>query len=155
MQVKEILQNTARSDNFTGTTPNTKWGYGKVDAFAAVSEVINATSIEKIKNEFPNEFVLSQNYPNPFNPTTTISYQIPDQLWSRKPSVTLSGVEESFVQLKIYDVLGNEIATLVNESQAAGNYSIQFEGSNLSSGIYYYQLKTDQFMETKKMLLIK
>ena len=77
VEVKEILQNTARSDNFTGTTPNPNWGYGKVDAFAAVSEVISATSVEEVKNKFPNEYLLNQNYPNPFNPSTTIKYSIP------------------------------------------------------------------------------
>ncbi len=99
--------------------------------------------------------MLQQNYPNPFNPATTISYQIPDQVRNDKLNVTLSGVEESMVQLKIYDVLGKEVATLVNEVQSPGNYKLEFDGSRLSSGIYYYQLRTDKFVETKKMLLMK
>jgi hypothetical protein len=96
-----------------------------------------------VKNDINNEltdFNLHQNYPNPFNPVTTIKYQIP---------------EFSFVTLKIYDVLGNEIETLVNEEKAAGSYAIEFGADGLTSGIYFYQLKADGYMETKKMILIK
>jgi hypothetical protein len=95
-------------------------------------------------------YQLSQNYPNPFNPSTTIQYQIP---------------EISFVTLKVYDVLGNEIATLVNEEKPAGNYEVEFSAKggsasggnawNLPSGIYFYRLQTGTFAETKKMALIK
>lgn len=92
-----------------------------------------------------NQFVLVQNYPNPFNPTTTISYSIPSVKTQNFASV----------QLKIYDVLGNEAATLVNEVQGPGNYKVDFDGSRLSSGIYYYQIKSGKFFETKKMLLLK
>ncbi len=144
--VKEILQNTARSDAFTGTTPNPNWGYGKVDAFAAVSEVLNSTSAKEDQNEIPNEFVLNQNYPNPFNPTTTISYSI--------PSVT-SDLSLSNVQLKVYDILGKEVATLVNEQQSPGNYKVEFDSSKLTSGIYFYTIRAGSFIETKKMLLMK
>jgi hypothetical protein len=98
-------------------------------------------------------FSLEQNYPNPFNPNTTIRYSI--------PSVIANEVKQSqLVTLKVYDVLGNEIATLVNEEQTAGKYEIEFESHsgevrNLVSGIYFYQLKAGEFMETKKMLLLK
>ena len=87
-------------------------------------------------------FFLSQNYPNPFNPSTTIGYQIP---------------KASFVTIKVYDVLGNEVATLVNEYQQAGLHNEQFTFSNiqLSSGIYFYQIKTGEYFATKKMILIK
>ncbi len=147
IEVKEILQNTARSDNFTGTTPNTKWGYGKVDAFAAVSEVLNTTDIEKLESNIPISYRLEQNYPNPFNPTTTINYSI--------PNLYVGTSHDLSVQLKIYDILGKEIVTLVNELQSPGNYRAEFDGSRLSSGIYYYQLKSDKFIETKKMMLLK
>ncbi|HCY77071.1 MAG TPA: hypothetical protein DHV28_14205 [Ignavibacteriales bacterium] len=93
------------------------------------------------------EFKLSQNYPNPFNPSTTIRYSI--------PNVTLSGVEGSRVQLRIYDILGNEVATLVNEYKPAGMYNVQFTMNNLASGIYFYRLQAGSFVQTKKMLLIK
>ena len=88
----------------------------------------------------PNEFVLHQNYPNPFNPSTSIQYAISSR---------------QFVSLKIYDVLGNEISTLVNEYRDAGNYEAEFNASKLSSGVYYYQLKTGDFIQTKKMIYLK
>ncbi len=86
------------------------------------------------------DFYLEQNYPNPFNPTTTIKYQIP---------------ELSRVTLKVYDVLGNEIANLVNEEKSIGSYQIEFDGSKLSSGVYFYQLKAGSYGETKKMVLLR
>jgi hypothetical protein len=98
-------------------------------------------------SQLPIDFRLEQNYPNPFNPVTTIKYSI--------PNVTLSGVEGSQVKLKIYDVLGNEVATLVNEFRNAGSYEIDFNASSLSSGIYFYRLQTGSFVQTKKMVIIK
>ncbi|MFO7527109.1 MAG: T9SS type A sorting domain-containing protein, partial [Ignavibacteriaceae bacterium] len=93
-----------------------------------------------------NDFILYQNYPNPFNPSTIIKYSIP-------------GVEtrhaSSLLQLKVYDVLGNEIATLVNEYKPAGSYEVEFSGEGLSSGIYFYRLAAGEFTETKKMLMLK
>jgi len=96
----------------------------------------------QIDNEMPAEFSLDQNFPNPFNPETVISYQLAS-----------SGV----VTLRIFDVLGNQIAELVNGIQPAGKYRTNFQSTdyNLSSGIYFYQLKTDRFTETKKMLILK
>jgi hypothetical protein len=85
-------------------------------------------------------FELLQNYPNPFNPTTTIKFQIP---------------EISFVTIKVYDVLGNEIETLVNEERTAGSYEVEFNKIVLPSGIYFYRLQAASFVETKKMVLIK
>lgn len=93
----------------------------------------------------PKSLILKQNYPNPFNPVTKIIYIIP---------------KLNFVKLKVYDVLGNEITTLVNEEKPAGEYNVEFnshsdEGRNLSSGIYFYQLRAGEFIQTKKMILIK
>ena len=87
-----------------------------------------------------SEFILKQNYPNPFNPRTTIKYQIP---------------KISFVTIKVYDVLGKEISTLVNEEKPAGNYEVEFTGDGLPSGIYFYQLRAGNYIETKKMVLLK
>ena len=88
----------------------------------------------------PSVFALEQNYPNPFNPSTTISYSIP---------------QNSFVTIKVYDIIGNEIATLVNQTQSAGKYDIIFDASNISNGVYLYTIKTNDFTSTKKMILMK
>ena len=96
----------------------------------------------------PEQFVHQQNYPNPFNPTTRIKYFI--------PNVIASGAKQSqLVTLKVYDVLGNEIATLVIEEKPAGSYEVQFNAGNFPSGVYYYQLKAGEFISTKKMILLK
>ena len=91
-------------------------------------------------NNIIKGFTLYQNFPNPFNPTTRISWQSPINSWQT---------------LKVYDVLGNEVATLVNEEKPAGNYDVNFDGRKLSSGIYFFQLKAGSFLSTKKMILIK
>ncbi len=95
----------------------------------------------------PKKYDLSQNYPNPFNPTTTIKYSIP---------VSPVG-DENFrpVQLKIYDILGKEVTTLVNKNQAPGNYTVNFDASDLPSGIYFYRITAGSFTETKKMILLR
>jgi hypothetical protein len=85
-------------------------------------------------------FSLHQNFPNPFNPSTSMQYTIGSR---------------QFVTLKVYDLLGREVATLVNEEKPAGEYEVEFDGSNLPSGIYFYQLKAGSFVETKKMILLK
>ena len=99
------------------------------------------TGIEDSREvKIPKQFTLSQNYPNPFNPTTTISYSIPTS---------------EFVTLKAYDVLGKEVAALVNEEKPAGSYKVEFNASNLSSGIYFYKLRVNNFTKTLKLVLIK
>ena len=96
------------------------------------------------ENPIATEFRLDQNYPNPFNPSTVIGYRLP---------VT------SNVTLKVYDILGNEIATLVNEEKPAGEYEVEFQSTvssrQLTSGIYFYQLKAGSFIQSKKMILLK
>ena len=103
----------------------------------------NFSEIIRIKNigkEIPDEYRLYQNYPNPFNPSTNIKYQI---------------ANNKLVILKIYDILGKEVETLVNENQKPGTYEVTFDGSKLSSGIYFYTLTAGEYNETKKMVLIK
>jgi hypothetical protein len=104
-----------------------------------------SNEIEVVVDFTPKEFVLYQNYPNPFNPKTVISYQLP---------VTGN------VTLKVYDILGNEVATLVNEEKQPGIYEFEFnshsdKGQNLSSGIYFYQLRAGNFTQVKKMILLR
>jgi photosystem II stability/assembly factor-like uncharacterized protein len=99
------------------------------------------TSVNPENNQIPKNYNLSQNFPNPFNPSTIIKYQIP---------------QNSFVSLKVYNSLGQEAATLVNGMINAGTYEVQFNASNLSSGVYYYVIKAgNNFIQTKKMILIK
>ncbi len=107
----------------------------------------NLVSVEDEIANIPSEFILHQNYPNPFNPVTTIKYSI--------PSVISIGERNLNVTLKVYDVLGNEIATLVNEEKPAGNYELNFNASSLSSGVYFYRLQSGSFIQTKKMILMK
>jgi len=102
--------------------------------------------IERLVSEIENksnhvrDYKLYQNYPNPFNPTTSIQYEVGSK---------------QFVQLKVYDVLVNEVATLVNEDNPAGSYEVEFDASSLPTGVYFYQLRAGSFVETKKMLMIK
>jgi hypothetical protein len=123
---------------------NTKEVYQSVSIPSAEFGLTDINSESQLRNTFK----LSPNYPNPFNPTTTISYTIP------------SNVESNFsnvfdVQLKIYDILGEEIATVVDQRQNPGEYSVNFDGSELSSGFYYYQLRAGDFVRTRKMILLK
>ncbi len=92
-----------------------------------------------------NTFSLYQNYPNPFNPTTRIKYSVPFVEMHRYASV----------QLRVYDILGREIATLVNEKKSPGEYEVQFNGTNLPSGVYFYRLQAGSFSDTKKLILLK
>ena len=100
------------------------------------------SDISSVKNNVnqPTTFMLSQNYPNPFNPSTSIQYTVGSP---------------HYVTLKVYDVLGNEVATLVNEEKPSGSYELEFDAEKLSSGVYYYQLRTGSFIETKKMIYLK
>ena len=117
-----------------------------VYSFIAVAQRTLSAEFEKIltvtknEKELPENFELYQNYPNPFNPTTTIKYSIP---------------ELSFVTLKIYDILGNEVATLINEEQSVGYYFVSVYASSMSSGIYFYQLKAGSYTQTKRMIILK
>ncbi|MBK7499138.1 MAG: carboxypeptidase regulatory-like domain-containing protein [Ignavibacteriales bacterium] len=95
----------------------------------------------------PNKFILEQNYPNPFNPSTIIKYSIPNVISTEGRNLN--------VILKVYDIIGNEVATLVNEVQSSGNYEVEFNAENLSSGIYFYELKTGSLILTKKMILLQ
>lgn len=98
------------------------------------------TGINESNQNIPGEFLLFQNYPNPFNPTTIINYSIP---------------KRSFVTIIVYDLLGKEVETLVNEEKSLGNYEVEFNGSELSSGIYFYKMQAGSFSATKKLILIR
>lgn len=113
---------------------------------------ISVVNIEKQTEKVPPEFFLYQNYPNPFNPSTKIKFTIPS---TENP--LLGGARGGLVTLKVYDVLGNEVATLVNENKPAGSYETEFriENGELASGIYFYQLVVGDFLQTKKMMFLR
>jgi photosystem II stability/assembly factor-like uncharacterized protein len=121
------------------------WVVGENGTILKNDSVNIITNKNGIKTEVISNYFLSQNYPNPFNPSTKIKFEIPDQ----------NRNDNAIVTLKIYDILGREIATLVNEEKPAGEYEVEFDGSNLTSGVYFYQLKAGSFVETRKMVLIK
>jgi photosystem II stability/assembly factor-like uncharacterized protein len=131
-------------------TPDILWGIDFVDTSRAFIcgdygtiyrlDVTTTPSLSVGDNETPTRFALEQNFPNPFNPSTRIAF-----------SVQASG----FTSLKVYDILGKEVATVVNEVKQPGNYAIQFDASKLASGVYYYRLNAGAFSETKKMILAR
>ncbi|MAT58356.1 MAG: peptidase S8 [Ignavibacteriae bacterium] len=138
-----------------GTTSNNSVTIGK----EYVNEIISSynknfadipVSVKRDEDNLPLQFNLSQNYPNPFNPTTTIEYTIP------KVETLHATSQMQNVTLQVYDVLGREVATLVNEQKTAGRYEVEFNAINLASGVYFYRLQTSTgFVSTKKLLLIK
>jgi hypothetical protein len=164
----ELRFNRTQIPNSGITSPQTVTVYGRpnsgLGAFSALTNTYNASFPDEVRatafgfGEFifgssdnqlsliqlnegkPKQYALLQNYPNPFNPTTTISYQLP---------------VASQVSLKVFDVLGREVMTLVNGRQDAGAYNFNFNASDLSSGVYFYRLQSGNFVQTKKMMLVK
>jgi GH25 family lysozyme M1 (1,4-beta-N-acetylmuramidase) len=137
-----ITQNTSADKG--GKCPGIV-GYADLDSYNGNLEsfktfISQITRVDRSSLNIPNAFLLYQNYPNPFNPTTTINFSIP---------------KSSYVTLKVYDVLGREVTTLVNENKPSGNYSIKFDGSKLTSGVYFYRMESGSFSQTKKLLLLK
>ncbi len=117
---------------YAGTSDDGLWRRPLSDMITAINH--------DLSNNRPKSFSLDQNYPNPFNPTTTINYQLPTN---------------GLVTLKVYDILGREVATLVNEKQNRGNYSVTFNASRLASGVYFYRLAAGSFVSVKKLMLVK
>ena len=107
--------------------------------FLAIQGGLTPTSVEKGMTNLPEGYHLSQNYPNPFNPSTTISFSIPVKL---------------FVSLKVFDSIGNEVATIFKGELSAGNHSKQWHATNMPSGVYFYRLQTDNLSITKKLILM-
>lgn len=132
------VNENGRFIRLTGTKRGTEWGYSMYEF--EVFDIDSSASAVGESLIFPNKFYLEQNFPNPFNPTTKIIWQSPISGWQ---------------SLKIYNILGSEVATLVNEVKPAGRYEIEFDGSDLSSGVYFYTFKSDNFTQTKKLVLLK
>jgi hypothetical protein len=97
-------------------------------------------TLNTVGNQLPKDYALSQNYPNPFNPSTTIKFALP---------------KDGFVTMKVYDISGREVARLVNEQKKAGYHDVLFNASNLASGVYFYRIQSNDFVMTKRMVLIK
>jgi hypothetical protein len=121
-------------DNTGSSHPN--------DGFDATVYTLDFSGITDVENadQLPQNYALDQNYPNPFNPATTITYAVP---------------QNSFISLRVVDILGNEVQTLVNETKSAGTYTVSFDATSVPSGVYFYTLEAGNFVSSKKMLLIK
>ncbi|MGB5874779.1 MAG: T9SS type A sorting domain-containing protein [Bacteroidota bacterium] len=128
-----IVDSTKRTITATGVEGFSDWALAILDPSGTVDVTESAEGI-------PEEFLLFQNYPNPFNPATTIRYDIP---------------EMSFVSLTVYNSLGQRIGSLVQESQPAGSYAVPFDGAQFASGVYYYRLSANSFIQTRSFILIK
>jgi len=124
-------------------TKKTEWLKQRDAEYYKINEALNngelVTTVQN-QEKLPSQFQLSQNYPNPFNPITIINYFLPT---------------DEKVVIKIYDILGKEIAELVNEFKTAGKYSVEFNGSSLASGIYFYRIEAGKFTQTKKLVFTK
>jgi uncharacterized lipoprotein YddW (UPF0748 family) len=128
------------SYQLTKTSESSMTGVIYFDDLRAVKKVEGATEIKDEYHNIPGQYMLSQNYPNPFNPGTVIGFNIP---------------VASYVSLKVYDILGREVAELIDEYKPAGIYKVDFHGANLPSGVYLYLIKSGEYVQSKKMLLIK
>lgn len=133
-----VVVKSIAGQNFVGLS-----GYGNNFILSGFLTDILFRSVFVNVNEqidLPATYALHQNYPNPFNPSTTIEYEIP---------------KESFVTLKVFNLLGQEVATLVDETKQAGRYEVKFNGLSLSSGVYFYKIRSKDFIETKKLILVR
>ena len=143
----DSVNNTGCNDNENAIGDNhivnlfsTAWYCETLDTFGIMGLKDFVTDVPKNVENLPTDYALDQNYPNPFNPNTKISFSIP---------------VEGFVALDVYNSIGQKVATLVNENKTAGNYEVNFNAANLSSGVYFYKLTSGNFVNVKKMILMK
>ena len=122
---------------FQADAANSVWSFLYIDDVSLTNQI---TGVEKEKGFLPIKFELKQNYPNPFNPVTVISYQL---------------AVNSIVTVRVFDLLGREIATLVNEQKPAGSYTVQWDATHFGSGVYFYKLQAGKYSDTKKLVLTK
>ncbi|KXK56793.1 MAG: peptidase S8/S53 subtilisin kexin sedolisin [Chlorobi bacterium OLB5] len=134
-----IIQNSGDSPNYTGQLGYLKPAT-KEDAYKKIMDRLHKNKKNNANNTIPKVFKLSQNYPNPFNPITKINYSLPRAVK---------------VNIQVYDILGRLVKTLVNENKDAGNYEVQFDGTGLASGVYFYRIEAGDFTDSKKMVLVK
>jgi photosystem II stability/assembly factor-like uncharacterized protein len=138
--IKQQSGTLSRLNQVYFTDPDNGWIVGENAVILKTTNGGTTFVLEEKNTESPDKFILSQNYPNPFNNSTVIIYSIP---------------KEELVTIKIYNILGEEVAALVNETKAAGNYKVTFNSDNLTSGVYLYKLTSGGFTQTKKMILLK
>src|SRR5690606_26033282 len=142
--------NLPQSDtsNYSYKLSNLKPGTSLVEIFQVfenLREIKLISQTIRVEDELPLEFSVAQNYPNPFNPSTKIKFSIPSNV----------NRETSNVRLIVYDILGRQITTLVDEQLSSGVYEIEFNANELSSGVYFYKLTSGNFVETKKMMILR
>ncbi len=130
----DVLYANGNSVNFNGQNTGDEWNFAQNKSVV----IMNVTDVKK--ENILNTFALEQNYPNPFNPNTTIKYQV---------------AEVSKVELKVYDIIGREVGTLVNETKSPGSYTVNFNAASLASGVYLYRLQANKFVSIRKMILLK
>jgi len=130
----ELLKSVNFVNNSTG------WAVGSDGTILKTTTGGEPVGVQNVSMEIPSGYSLSQNYPNPFNPITHLEFGISNL---------------GFASLKVYDILGKEIVTLVNEKLSPGTYQVEFDGSGLTSGVYFYRLTAGEFTETKRMMLVK
>ncbi len=132
---------TQKPQSYSYTDKNVEYGrYSYRLKQVDYNGIFSYSDAVEVDARIPAKFGLSQNYPNPFNPSTTINYEV---------------AKETNVSLKVYDAIGNEVATLVNETKAPGTYEVIFDASNLTNGVYFYKMQAGNFTATKKLVLIK
>jgi hypothetical protein len=130
----------AGNGSYTGGNPAPQIPMNNVIIETALWDTIPAIGIRNLNNEVPKIYSLEQNYPNPFNPATQIKFALP---------------KDGYVNIKVYDILGNEVAVIYNGFSRAGYYEVQFDASNLASGVYFYKMSSNDFTSVKRMLLVK
>lgn len=144
----QFTPNNTTLNSIYFVTPSIGWGVGENGTIIKTNSGIGISGILPITAQIPQSYSLNQNYPNPFNPVTKIKFALPKQ---------------SFAKIVIYDLLGREVATLVNENLKPGSYEVDWDGSAFASGVYFYSLIVDDpstgsglgFVETKRMVLLK
>jgi hypothetical protein len=141
----QVLQQNVNTDMLRDTTAEVT-DAGDPATMSILSGGL-VTSVDQTSSHIPARFALNQNYPNPFNPSTSISFSI--------PASSAGGPHSSSVTLKVYDLLGREVATLVNEQLVPGDYERTFNAEGLTSGVYFYRLHAGGFVQTKKLLLLR
>ena len=134
--VRWALRAGAIADQFTGTVPNTTWGFGKL----RINNSVGLVTTAPVELPVPRSFSLDQNYPNPFNPRTEIGFEVPVSGW---------------VSLKVFDLLGREVATLANENMRSSRYQRSFDAGRLASGVYFYRLAAGGVMQTRKLMVLR